>query len=47
MLHLSMKKINRVKKRFAEEGLDVALYGNKGEKVYAKKAADGQCRCPE
>ena len=37
-LHVSMKKIDRVKKRFVEEGLDVALHGHKGERVYARKA---------
>ena len=38
VLQVSMKKIDRVKKRFVEEGLDVALYGRKGERVYARKA---------
>lgn len=38
VLHISMKKIDRVKKRFVEEGLDVALEGRKGERVYKKKA---------
>jgi hypothetical protein len=33
-----MKKIDRVKKRFVEEGIDVALNGRKGNRVYAKKA---------
>jgi len=33
-----MKKIDRVKKRFVEEGLDVALNGHKGTRVYEKKA---------
>jgi hypothetical protein len=33
-----MKKIDRVKKRFVEEGLDVALKGKKGSRAYAKKA---------
>lgn len=37
-LHISMKKIDRVKKRFVEEGLDIALNGRKGDRVYAKKA---------
>jgi len=32
-----MKKIDRVKKRFVEEGLDVALNGRKGSRVYDKK----------
>jgi hypothetical protein len=33
-----MRKIDRVKKRFIEEGLDVALHGRKGSRIYAKKA---------
>ena len=41
VLNVSMKKIDRVKKRFIEEGIDVALNGKKGERVYAKKA-DGE-----
>jgi len=38
VLKISMRKIDRVKKRFVEEGLDVALGGRKGERVYKKKA---------
>jgi len=38
VLHVSMKKIDRVKKRFVEEGIDIALNGRKGERVYSKKA---------
>jgi len=38
VLKISMKKIDRVKKRFVEEGLDVALNGHKGTRVYEKKA---------
>src|SRR5450759_834090 len=38
VLNISMKKIDRVKKRFVEEGLDVALKGTKGSRVYDKKA---------
>jgi hypothetical protein len=33
-----MKKIDRVKKRFVMEGIDVALNGSKGSRIYAKKA---------
>jgi hypothetical protein len=33
-----MRKINRVKKRFVEEGLDVALNRRKGSRIYVKKA---------
>jgi len=38
VLQVSMKKIDRVKKRFVEEGFDIALNGRKGERVYARKA---------
>ena len=38
VLNMSMKKIDRVKKRFVEEGLEVALNGRKGSRIYAKKA---------
>ena len=37
ILQISMKKIDRVKKRFVEEGLEVALNGHRGERVYEKK----------
>jgi len=37
-LKVSMKRIDRVKKRFIEEGFDIALNGRKGSRVYAKKA---------
>ncbi len=39
-LDISMRKIDRVKKRFVEESLDVALNGRKGSRIYAK-IADG------
>ena len=38
VLNTSMRKIDRVKKRFVEEGLEVALNGRKGSRIYAKKA---------
>lgn len=38
VLNISMKKIDRVKKRFVEEGFDVALDGRKGSRIYTKKA---------
>jgi len=38
VLNTSMRKIDRVKKRFIEEGLDVALNRRKGSRIYAKKA---------
>lgn len=38
VLQISMRKIDRVKKRFVEEGFDIALKGRKGERVYTKKA---------
>lgn len=33
-----MKKIDRVKKRFVEDGFDIALNGRKGSRIYTKKA---------
>jgi hypothetical protein len=38
VLNISMKKIDRVKKRFVEEGFDVALNGKKGSRIYVRKA---------
>ena len=38
VLNISMRKIDRVKKRFVEDGLDVALNGRKGSRIYVKKA---------
>ena len=38
VLNTSMRKIDRVKKRFVVDGVDVALHGKKGSRVYAKKA---------
>jgi hypothetical protein len=38
VLRISMRKIDRVKKRFVEEGLSCALTGRKGDRVYEKKA---------
>ncbi len=38
VLRISMRKIDRVKKRFVEEGLETALAGRKQERVYEKKA---------
>ena len=38
VLNISMRKIDRVKKRFVEDGLDVALTGRKSSRVYARKA---------
>lgn len=38
VLKISMRKIDRVKKRFVMEGLDVALNGRKGSRIYTKKA---------
>ena len=37
ILQVSMRKIDRVKKRFVEEGLEISLNGHKGERVYKKK----------
>ncbi len=38
VLKTSMRKIDRVKKRFVVDGLEVVLNGRKGSRVYAKKA---------
>ena len=38
VLNISMKKIDRVKRRFVEDGFDTALAGHKCERVYAKRA---------
>ncbi len=37
VLNTSMRKIDRVKKRFVLEGLDVALKGRKRNRIYTKK----------
>lgn len=41
VLQISMRKIDRVKKRFVEEGLEITLNGTKGQRYYEKKA-DGE-----
>jgi len=38
VLQISMKKIDRVKKRFVEEGFEMALNGHKAERIYDRKA---------
>ena len=38
VLNTSMRKIDRVKKRFVLDGLDGALHGRKRSRVYVKKA---------
>jgi transposase len=38
VLNISMKKIDRVKKRFVEEGFDIALDKRKADRVYTRKA---------
>jgi hypothetical protein len=37
VLNIGMRKIDHIKKRFIEHGLDIALNGMKGSRVYAKK----------
>lgn len=37
VLGISMRKIDRVKKRFVEEGLSIALGGHQGSRIYRKK----------
>jgi hypothetical protein len=41
VLNVSMRKIDRLKKRFVEEGFDAALGRKKGTRIYAKKI-DGE-----
>ena len=38
VLNISMRKIDRVKRRFVVDGLDVCLNGRKGSRVYKRKA---------
>jgi len=38
VLNISMRKIDRVKKRFVEEGFETALEGRKSSRLYSKKA---------
>lgn len=38
VLNISLRKIDRVKKRFVEESIETALNGHKGQRIYAKKA---------
>jgi hypothetical protein len=38
VLNISMRKIDRVKKRFVEESFETALEGRKSSRLYAKKA---------
>ena len=41
VLKIGMRKIDRVKRRFVEDGMDITLNGKKGSRIYAKKA-DGE-----
>jgi hypothetical protein len=41
VLHISAMKIHRVKQRFVDEGLEIALNGHKGQRTYERKA-DGE-----
>ena len=41
VLNISAMKLYRVKQRFVDEGLEVALNGRKGQRAYEKKA-DGE-----
>lgn len=38
VLNIGTRKIDRVKKRFVEEGYDIALSGHEGQRIYKKKA---------
>jgi len=39
-LNVSMRKIDRIKKRFIEGGIDTALYGRRNSRVYQKTVDD-------
>ena len=41
ILRISMRKIDRVKKRFVEEGLDAALGRRQSQRIYERKADGG------
>ena len=38
VLQIGMRKIDRVKKRFVEDGIEITLNGKKGSRIYTKKA---------
>lgn len=38
VLHVSGMKVHRVKQRFVEEGMDIALNGHNGKRAYERKA---------
>ena len=38
ILRISMRKVDRVKKRFVQDGLDVALGARQGQRVHERKA---------
>lgn len=38
VLHVSAMKVHRVKQRFVDEGLQIALNGHKGQRLYERKA---------
>jgi len=38
VLNIGTRKIDHVKKRFVEEGIDIALSGHKGQRLYKRKA---------
>ena len=38
VLKIGMRKIDRIKNRFVEFGIDITLNGQKGSRIYAKKA---------
>ncbi len=42
ILRISMRKVDRVKKRFVEEGLDAALGGRQGRRLTYIRKADGE-----
>ena len=42
VLQISQRKLDRVKKRFVEEGLEISLGGRQGKRPYYERKVDGQ-----
>ena len=42
ILHISLRKVDRVKKRFVEDGLEAALDGRQGRRLSYVRKADGE-----
>lgn len=42
VLQISQRKVDRVKRRFVEEGLEIALGGRQGRRAHYERKADGK-----